>query len=294
MIQKHFSQYEYKFQRQLLNIFHAVENRRFANQIGPKFYSQYQCFVLLVLYKRSKLPLRQFVDSLYESKWPKWLGLSEIPTKSTLHRWLQNFSVAHLRRFLLQTKPKTKLTAIDATGIDSWQRSRHYERRIGEAQMSYAKLDIIVDTESLFVIDHVLHMKPRHDIIAAKSMLCRTKLKGKMLADKGYDSEPLHKLAHSKGIDFFAPVRKSNRKRPRGFFRKKCVHQDEQYSRRNTVESAIHATKCQIPNLRSKLHYMKKREMALALLVYNIERIVRGFSDILLELLWQLSLKSEN
>ena len=75
--------------------------------------------------------------------------------------------------------------AIDATGIDSWRRSRHYEKRSRKPNMPYAKLDIIIDTDTLLIHDFVLRTKPRHDTLGAASMIKRLKHKGVLiLADK--------------------------------------------------------------------------------------------------------------
>ena len=269
---------EHVLHAQILEVFHSVEHRRFANRIGPKLFCQFQRFALLAIFKRSGKSLRRFSEELFESKWPSWLKLRQIPTKSTLHRWFKQLDVSMLKKALKQTvknvKPKTM--AIDATGIDSWQRSRHYERRIGESFMPYAKLDVFVDVESKLVFDHVLRLKPRHDVISASQIFKRNKGEALILADRGYDSEPLHELARSQGFEMFAPVRKSPRKRPKGRFRRRCFKGNEEYSKRNTVESIIHSLKAvRMPALRSRHAWMKKKETSLAILVYNIEKKIK-------------------
>jgi len=71
----------------------------------------------------------------------------------------------------------------------------------------------------------------------------------------------------------YAPVRKSSRRRPKGRFRRKCIEKDPEYNMRNMVESVNHSLKSIITSLRSKKHYMKKREMGWHILIYNLERI---------------------
>jgi len=226
---------------------------------------------------RSRKSLRTFIREFYELKWTDWLGLKQIPKKSTLHDWLKLFDLELIRELLLESvkEEKPSLMAIDATGIDSWQRSRHYERRVFEDKqhMPYAKLDMTIDTKTMLIYDHVLRIKPRHDSIGANSILRRMKIKGvKILGDKGYDSENLHEVAFSKGNILYAPVRKSSRKLPKGKHRKRCFNGDDDYSRRNTIESAFHSLKfTRISCLRSKKHHMKKREIAWCILVYNLE-----------------------
>lgn len=53
-----------------------------------------------------------------------------------------------------------KLMSIDTTGVDSWQRSRHFEKRIGEPNISYTKLDMLIDKDTILIHDFVLRMKP--------------------------------------------------------------------------------------------------------------------------------------
>ena len=65
-------------------------------------------------------------------RWIKWLGFSEIPSKSSLHSWIQQYSSQSLRQIVqsLLKFEKPSLMAIDATGLESWQHSGHYEKEI--------------------------------------------------------------------------------------------------------------------------------------------------------------------
>jgi hypothetical protein len=288
MRKNHFNQYENALHEQLLKLFHSVENRRFVNRLGPKLYCNFQKFALIVLFKRSGKALRKFIKELPESRWLKWLNFVEIPSKTSLHRWIQEYSAQSLREIvqILLKNQKPSLVAIDATGLESWQRSRHYENRLKDfgirnPYMPYAKVDFLVDTDTLLIHEHTLSIKPRHDVLGAKRIFKRTRLKGvKVLGDKGYDCEELHEIARQNGLELFAPVRKSSRNTPKGFWRRKCKIKDPDYNRRPTVESVMHAFKSQVHNLRSKLHYMKKKELTLAVLVYNIERMIETLQTI--------------
>jgi hypothetical protein len=94
------------------------------------------------------------------------------------------------------------------------------------------------------------------------------------LADKGYNSEPLHKVAQSKQNILFAPVRNSSRTKPKGWHRRRCAKGDDDYPKRAHVESCIHSLKRRrITIMHSKLHHMKKREMAMQILIHNIEKM---------------------
>jgi len=270
------NQYEATLQRQIIKVFHASKQRLHDNHFGSKKYSNYQRLGLIVLFQRSRKALRDFVSELKESKWVNWLGLKEIPSYRTLHHWLTKWSVTWVRNVLRTTvaDKQPSLMAIDATGFDSWQRSRHYEKRIGASPMPYAKADILVDTEEKLIYDFVLRMKPRHDTLGASTILKRCKHKNfLLLADKGYDSEPLHELVIASGNTLYAPVRKSARTRPRGRHRRRCACGHKHYHQRNIVESINFSLKSRFRSLRSKKHHMKKREFGWKLLTYNLERL---------------------
>jgi len=192
-----------------------------------------------------------------------------------------------IRELFSLIKPKkSELTAIDGTGLDSWQRSRHYEKRVNEIgdlpHMPYAKLDIFIDVKNKMLIDFDLKTSREHDAKVAKRIFRRNNLKGiKILADKGYDSEPLHEIVREKGGIMFAPPRKrwktSLRKYPRGANRKRCLNLPEFIGQRSIVESVnFSLKKKQITALSCKKEYMKKREFAWHAVLYNIRMIINN------------------
>ena len=274
-----------KLHCEILKLSHRFGLGLHQNFFGPKIFTDYQRKALIVLFLRSKKALREFVELLHESRWTSWLDLREIPSKSSLHAWMQKYATAcpRLLNEMLLEDEKPSLMAVDATGIDSWQRSRHYERRIGEAHMPYAKLDLFVDTEKFLIFDHVLRIKPRHDTLGARTMFQRSKLKNILvLADRGYDSEPLHQIAEQQKITLYAPVRDFHVKKPRGKHRRRCLKGNIKYSKRNCVESLIHSFKTtRINHLRSKKAHMKKREIAWQILTYNLIKLSKALQALL-------------
>ncbi|MBR9702756.1 transposase, partial [Candidatus Woesearchaeota archaeon] len=275
------SQYEVELHSQILKVCHEMELSLHDFSRGCKLFTNYQRFALIVLFQRSGKALRKFVSELKESLWPKWLGLREIPGKSTLHGWLKKWDVSFLRNILATTvvEQESSLMAIDATGFDSWQRSRHYEKRLRdfglrEKYQPYAKVDLLVDTRTRIIHDWVLRVKPRHDTLGAKTMIKRFKQQNVLiLADRGYDSEPLHEEAFASGNLLYAPTRDFKVKKVRGRHRRRCSQGLECYHQRNIVESINFSLKSRFRSLRSKLHYMKKREFGWKIITYNLEKL---------------------
>ena len=270
------NQYEVKLQQQILKVCHKIELPLHDFNCGCKLFTNYQRFALIVLFQRSGKALRTFVSELRESRWPRWLGLVELPAKSTLHDWCKKWNISWLRNILgnIVAKAKPEIMAIDATGFDSWQRSRHYEKRIGASHMPYAKVDLLVDTKTKIIYDFVLRIKPRHDVLGATTMIKRFKHKNVLiLADRGYDSEPLHELVAKTGNLLYAPIRDFKVKKPKGKHRRRCNKGCDQYGQRNIVESINFSLKSRFRSLRSKLHHMKKREFGWKIITYNLEKL---------------------
>ena len=267
--------------QELINLFHDSNLPFHFNKTGNKEFTNYQRIALIILLRRSKKSLRDYILELRESLWPKWLGLLRIPGKSTLHDWIKLFKMKTIRELFSLIKPKkSELTAIDGTGLDSWQRSRHYEKRANEIgnlpHMPYAKLDIFIDVKKRMLIDFDLKTSKEHDAKVAKRIFRRNNLNGiKVLADKGYDSEPLHEIVREKGGMMFAPPRKkwknSLRKYPKGPNRKRCLNLPEFMGQRSIIESVnFSLKKKQITALSCKKEFMKKREFAWHAVLYNI------------------------
>lgn len=288
------NQYNTELHYQIINLCNSLELSLHDNILGSKIYTNYQRVALIILQMRSGKALRKFVNELVESKWPKWLGLKELVSKSTLHRWMKKFKMVDLREFLDQTTSlsKPELMAIDATGFDSWQRSRHYEQRlkqfgVNDYKMPFAKADLLVDTNTKLIHDFVIRIKPRHDVIGAKTIINRLKHKGVLiLGDKGYDSESLHKLASTNGNLLYAPVRDFKVNNPKGKHRKRCANGNPLYSMRNIVESVNFSLKSRFRGLRNKIPYMKKREFAWKIITYNLEKLAEVIYSLIRNSFW--------
>jgi hypothetical protein len=159
------------------------------NKTGNKEFTNYQRVSIIILFERSKKSIRDFIDEFYESKWVFWWGLKKIPKKSTLHDWLKIFKLEWIRKIGKMLLPKkVNLGVVDGTGIDSWQRLRHYEKRVGEIQsppMPYAKIDLFADVETRKILDFNLVCRRQHDIIATEKMMKRNKLKEVIILGEG-------------------------------------------------------------------------------------------------------------
>lgn len=286
--------YNNKLEKQLINLFHSLNLPLHFNKTGNKEFTNYQRISIIILFYRSNKSLRDFVVEFHESKWISYLGLKKIPKKSTLHDWLKIFNMKIIRKINKVLLPNNiKLTSIDGTGFDSWQRSRHYEKRAEEIgklpPMAYAKAGLFIDVKTQIILDYDLVMSHKHDVKMAEKIFKRNKIKNiRGLGDKGYDSEHLHEIARENGITFYAPVRKMDKRgykhqKPKGFYRRQCIEKPEDYGMRwinETVNSVLKRT--QVHYLRSKKHFMREREFGWNIILYNIKRRIKINNKVLI------------
>lgn len=270
-------------QEEFIKLFNRSGLPLYFNKTGYKDFTNYQRISFIILFRRSGKSLRDFTVEMKESKWISWLDFVRIPSKSTLHNWIKLFEMKTIRQLFDSLKPKSpSITAIDGTGFDSFHRSRHYEKRVGFGKMPYAKADLFVDTATKKIIDFSLVNKHQHDIVAAKQFCRRNNLHGiTILCDGAYDCEELQRFVDGKGGKLFAPVRKTNkrslRKFPKGFFRKKCLNLPSFFGKRSIVEAVNASLKKRFLNcLRGKTDLSKEKEFAWTMIVYNLTKTVEN------------------
>ena len=282
MTSKKENQYTVDRLQQLVHkICHFRQISLYHFKYGPKKYTQHQFVALLVLYAKSNMSLRRFIQHLYESKWPEWLKLKEIPCKSSIHNHFDRIGLTLVRfmnKFALR-KRRAKRLAVDSTGIDANHSSKHYEKRIGRDHRNYLKLSILGQVEKPYLIEDFT-CEPSHisDVRQAKPLIRRISKNKIVFADKAYDCNWLMELAEEKGSELYCPIRKSSRNRPKGRLRRKLFDNFDKkfYNKgRNPIELMMFLLKHQGLIIRSKKVSNQIKEMAWKILAYNIERMAR-------------------
>ena len=280
------SKFNNKLEEQLNNLFHSSNLPLHFNYKGNKQFTNYQRISIVIIFRRENKSIRDFLDWLGESKWFSWLGLKKIPRKSTLHDWLNLFDMKLIRELINFSLDKSnlKVTAIDGSGIETNFKSSYYKKRLNDfgekIKNSHHKLDIIVDVYGKKqIINYSFLLKNRHDSFVAKKLLKKIKFKNcKILADKGYPDYNFIETAKRKQNNFISPPKNYLGKCGHNNFRRERKIRNFEsnkpiYRRRVIVESVFSSLKRkQNLKLRSKLSYMKKREMGWHILYYNIRR----------------------
>jgi len=279
-----------KLHKEILKLCHCAKLKPHNFVRGCKLFNNYQRVALLVLYIQSGKSLRNFTNDLTGSlvSWKHWLQLKKLPSKSTLHLWLKTFNLNFIRELLHFTISgiKSKIVAIDGSGVDTQYQSSYYQKRLKDfgfrkPKRPWHKLDIIVDVKSKekFILDFSFLMFPRHDSKVAWQLFKRSKLKEiDILADKGYYWFDLFDLAKSKNNKLIVPPKnygtKCLHKRSRRRKFHNCYYENEmKYPLRNNVEGVFSSLKrVQGLKIRSRRAHMKKKEMGWHIVWYNIRK----------------------
>ena len=280
------SNFNNELEEQLIKLFHSADLPLHFNHKGNKQFTNYQRISLIIIFRRENKSIRDFLKDLRESKWISWLGLKRIPKKSTFHDWLNLFDTKLIRELINFSVDKSnlKVIAIDGSGVQTNFQSSYFQKRLKElgekVKNSYHKLDIIVDTfGKKQILDYSFLLKNRHDSFVAKKLLKKIKFRRcKILADKGYPNYDFVETSKAKQNNFISPPKNYGGKcRHDNFKRQRKIANFESnkeiYRRRVIVECVFSSLKRkQNLKLRSKLSYMKKREMGWHILFYNIRR----------------------
>ena len=279
LVQKQIIPKKYKFHQALLEVILSMNLSEYSNKKGNKKFTTKQKLAVVILYFRSQKSLRDFCFELkYESLWPRLLKLKYEINKSTLNSWVKLFDLKFIRELIEKTnqKLKPKIMAIDGTGIDTDYKSKYFQKRLNEfgkkPKSNYHKLDVIIDVKTKLILDYVFLLKQRHDAYVGEKIFKRLKFQGDILADKGYDSEKLHKICKDKNSNLISPMRKFTKNRNFGFrFENKINFDKEKYNLRNNVEGTFSTFKRKyLGKMKSKNHMTKKREMGFKILLYNL------------------------
>lgn len=217
---------------------------RWLHHFGPKKYEFWQHVIALLVKQECKLGYRR-VSRLFDM-----LGYV-VPTYSALAKMNKRIPLSLWQRLLKATaNNKTNIVAIDGSGMSRPLPSPYYYKRIDKPYPvdSPLKISIAIDTKTKKILSLRLRTKMRHDIKDAKYLIKRLPNKpNKLVADKGYDADWLHRYCLEREIKTCIPIRDYGKKyNPRRTLRMRLAKQITQktYGRREIVESIFKAIKC--------------------------------------------------
>ena len=256
----------------LVEIFNVLTRR--ARRVGVRAYrtpKSKHCFtqhellgvlVLKTIARASYRTLEMFVPSI--------VGKSMHFT--TPHKAARRFGPRLLARLLVACLPavRGKIVALDATGFSTSKQSEYYSWRIDNRRhRSFVKTSLLVDTRTLAVLACHTHILPRHELRDAYP-LARHVHARHFVADKAYDSEQLHELLATAGVQAHIPTRARAR---RGFWRMKNARRFRQriYGRRALIETVNSVVKRRFgSHMAAHGAAMRRIEILLKMISHNL------------------------
>jgi hypothetical protein len=252
----------------------------------------YDYRIVLVLCVLRILLRKKYAD--YESEMRtdmrlmKLLGLKKLPCKSTVNNYTKQFKMAMLYQFntlLIDRWIKKPIDLLlDASGIQLVGRSIWFcirtKKRIRKKDCD--KVHIAVSLCSLLIVNFRITNSKRNDSPFLRKLLEPFKVLGLVIVDKGY-SNKINALfvAIRKGA-FFSPFKKNAN--PTGLNAWAYIYRLWQalpslcksiYNQRNKVEAVFSALKRKYGDqLYAQKWYMRRREMAMRFIAYNVRIIV--------------------
>jgi len=275
-----------------------AEIPKYFRYVQKKTFDNYQHLFLLVAKEHTKHDYRSFIESLYDSKVPNYIGLKKIPHFTTLQKFAQRLGAKIVDKLIFLTRhlfdKSGNIFGADSTGMELDHASAHYCRKINreEPVKGFVNLNVISDLKHKNILVTKIRKKRRHDCSDFLPMFNKIKHLefDFFVADKGYDSNANHKAVYDSGAKSVIKVRKKmtkcifrvgqkERKRARRDFDEKI------YGQRAITESIFSSLKRKYGSkLRARKFNTQKIELLFKILSYNIERAIRSVIVLLIRI----------
>jgi IS5 family transposase len=201
------------------------------------------------------------------------IGLTRLPHFTAFRNTFATIPIDHWRAFLGRSAEKRSgHAAVDATGFDRDQPSRHYAQR-AHYNVRSLKTTALVDVETLYITDIHCTTTKKHDTQIGPQVARRNAGDLRSLAaDKGYDAKAFRDELREQGI---RPLIKHRLYSALDHAHNARMESDS-YNRRWMVETAFSSIKRTLgAAVRARSWPLELREMILKATVYNLRRTVR-------------------
>jgi transposase len=278
---------------------------KYFRYVQKKTFNNYQHIFLLVIKEHTTYGYRKFIESLYDSKIPKYIGLKKIPHFTTLQKYAQRLGANIVDKLIFLTRSLFKehgtFLGADSTGMELDHASAHYCKRIDRQKpvKGFVNLNALSDLYNKIILVTKIRKKRRHDCSDFMPMFNKIKHLDFdfFVADKGYDSENNHKAIFEAGKVSLISVKRKDLPiyKTQGTYRKKVKREFEMglYTQRELTESIFSSLKRKYgPKLRARKFKTQKIELLCKVLSYNIERAIRSVIEMIVCLMVFLQSRS--
>ena len=201
------------------------------------------------------------------------IGLTRLPHYTTFRDWFETIPTTTWRAFLAASAEKrTGHAAIDATGFDRDQPSRHYANR-SRYHVRALKVTALVDVETLYITDiHSTTSKKSDHRIGPQVARRNAGDLRSLAADRGYDAKAFRDELRENGV---RPLIKHRIYSSLDHAHNTRIDSDS-YNKRWMAETVFSSIKRTLgATVRARSWWLEFREMLLKATVYNLRRSVR-------------------
>jgi transposase len=273
---------------------------QYSHPKSPHKFTQPQLISCLIIKQLRALDFRGIHVMLTEwSELRKILGLQRTPHFTTLCAASKRLLCKPLAEALLHSilqrcrdikllKDRSKIVAIDSTGMETSHASRYYTYRCkhheGHYKKRFPKLSAICDTSNHLILGMVIDRGPKLDHVEDESTLLNALSKqnfNTLVADAGYESERFHKFCREL-LNVKSIIPTTQRGRPRhdgklkavtGYYRRKMQNNFPKkiYGQRWQVETAFSMLKRNLGcAVRARNYHSQNREIRLRIITHNL------------------------
>jgi hypothetical protein len=271
-----------------------------ARRKSPRKFTQPQLAACLIVKEFQGKDYRGIQTMLAEwSDLRQALGLTKVPHFTTLCAAAKRLLTKPLADRMLAAvlalcrkgkllRRRSKLAAIDSTGLETRHVSDYYTRRCGRhkahRKRRYPKLSAVCDTANHLILGVVIDRGPKPDAVEDEQTLCaalRQQRFHTLLGDAGYESERFHDVCRRDlGVRSIIPTtergrpRKDGKPRPtNGYYRRLMQRRFPQklYGQRWQIETVFSMLKRNLGvALRARCSQSQSREIRARILTHNI------------------------
>jgi IS5 family transposase len=201
------------------------------------------------------------------------LGLTRLPHYTVFRNWFARIPTKTWRAFLdASVEKRTGHAAIDSTGFDRDQPSRHYANRT-HYRVRALKVTALVDVETLYITDIHSTTSKKSDFKIGPQVARRNAGDLRSLAaDRGYDAKAFRDELRANGI---RPLIKHRIYSSLDHAHNARLDSDR-YHQRSMAETVFSSIKRTLgAAVRARSWWLEFREMILKATVYNLRRSVR-------------------
>lgn len=281
-----------KFLKLLFRLLELISFPKHFSKYSKKTFDNWQLFALLVLRQKSRKSYDDFV-----TEWLPcctvildYLKLDRVPSSSCLKKFAKRLK-AYWAHSLLGKIPelaslKYLIVGMDGTTSSTKYGSRHYYNRVGikVKKKDSVKWVSIVDLVHQLILVMKIRKRARHDNIDFKPSMRKARKSATIkrgIGDKAFDKEKNYEFFEEEiGEEFIAPVRNKDVPiwRTKGAHRKKLkkYFPKTKYHQRSKNETVISVIKKKMGDaLYSVKFHMRKIELLMRAIVYNLDRLIK-------------------